>query len=186
MACLNCVPQSSEIVGYRVSHCHVVLPTCLGYTRNFSIQRQFAESNARDTKLPHVAARPPGHIAPIVKTRRTTITRELLQRCIITFLFQLPPHGCIFCNETLTFRLSGYRAGLGHGINNCLIKSNYSLCVSSTSCRLTNGMPNAFRSSNASRSVFAVVANVMSIPKILVILSTSTSGNTTCSLIPTV
>ncbi len=56
--------------------------------------------------------------------------------------------------------------------------------ASRTSCRFTNGMPNAFSSSYASWSVFAVVTNVMSMPKIRATLSTSISGNIVCSLMP--
>ena len=51
-------------------------------------------------------------------------------------------------------------------------------------CFFVKGIPKSLKSSNASLPFFAVVAIVMSIPWILVTLSTSISGNISCSLNP--
>jgi len=72
----------------------------------------------------------------------------------------------------------------GELLRSCTLKDHRFLCHFLYPPYFAKGAPIRVRSSFASSSVFAVVTNAMSIPRILSTLSYSISGNISCSLRP--
>src|SRR5690625_4418250 len=95
----------------------ILLPARLPNARDKTRQRHLAEDNTRHTESPNIAARTHGNRATVVQPHGARITRNALQRLVVSSLLQRLTLLCVFGDHLAPLTLTSHPAFLCHELS---------------------------------------------------------------------